>query len=78
MSPFLSLSSWLPPQSESPASWCPNGMKGNCGQREPSNTKLLALAHTAFYFAAFAEGWVRGAEFDAVSRSGLVIFVRQC
>jgi isoprenylcysteine carboxyl methyltransferase (ICMT) family protein YpbQ len=39
------------------------------------NTKLLALAHMAFYFAAFAEGWVRGGEFDAVSMTGLVVFV---
>lgn len=38
------------------------------------NTKLLALAHMAFYFTAFAEGWVRGAEFDSVSMIGLVIF----
>ena len=38
------------------------------------NTKLLALAHTAFYFAALGEGWIRHTKFDAVSMVGLVIF----
>lgn len=39
------------------------------------NTKLLAVVHGLYYFAAFGEGWARGTRFDAISILGLVIFV---
>jgi isoprenylcysteine carboxyl methyltransferase (ICMT) family protein YpbQ len=39
------------------------------------NSRLLALTHTIFYLAAFAEGWYRGAAFDAVSAVGLTMLV---
>lgn len=39
------------------------------------NSALLALAHTVFYFAGLGEGWIRQAQFDAVSMTGLAIFV---
>ena len=39
------------------------------------NTKLLAIAHTAFYLAAFGEGLARETHFDALSGVGLVILV---
>ncbi|MBW6420490.1 isoprenylcysteine carboxyl methyltransferase family protein [Rhizobium sp. XQZ8] len=39
------------------------------------NTRLLAVVHGLYYFAAFGEGWARGTQFDAISTLGLVIFV---
>ncbi|WP_117194136.1 isoprenylcysteine carboxyl methyltransferase family protein [Rhizobium terrae] len=38
------------------------------------NTKLLAIVHGLYYFAAFGEGWWRQSQFDTVSAGGLVIF----
>jgi isoprenylcysteine carboxyl methyltransferase (ICMT) family protein YpbQ len=38
------------------------------------NSKLLALAHLAFYIAAIVEGWVRGTTFDALSTVGIIIY----
>lgn len=39
------------------------------------NTKLLALVHGIYYFAAFGEGWMRQTQFDAISAIGLAIFI---
>jgi isoprenylcysteine carboxyl methyltransferase (ICMT) family protein YpbQ len=39
-----------------------------------TNSKMLALAHTAFYFAALAEGYVRGGSFDQVAQVGSVLY----
>jgi isoprenylcysteine carboxyl methyltransferase (ICMT) family protein YpbQ len=39
------------------------------------NTKLLAIVHGLYYFAAFGEGWIRQVQFDAVSAFGLIVFV---
>jgi len=38
------------------------------------NSKALALAHTAFYFSALAEGLYRRPHFDAVSITGIAIY----
>lgn len=37
------------------------------------NSKLLAAAHTAYYFAALAESHLRGAAFDTVSAAGAAL-----
>ena len=39
-----------------------------------ANSKMLALAHTAFYFAALAEGYVRGGSFDRIAQLGCVLY----
>jgi isoprenylcysteine carboxyl methyltransferase (ICMT) family protein YpbQ len=38
------------------------------------NSKLLALTHTAFYFAALAEGLYRKPQFDRISLAGSVLY----
>ncbi|MBP1850702.1 isoprenylcysteine carboxyl methyltransferase family protein [Rhizobium halophytocola] len=38
-------------------------------------TRLLAIAHIAYYLAAFGEGLVRETRFDAISALGLVILL---
>jgi isoprenylcysteine carboxyl methyltransferase (ICMT) family protein YpbQ len=40
-----------------------------------SNSKALAAAHVAFYLAASAEGIWRAAPFDAISVSGLAVYL---
>ncbi|KPN71976.1 isoprenylcysteine carboxyl methyltransferase family protein [Neisseria sp. 83E34] len=37
------------------------------------NSKLLAAAHIAYYFAALAESHIRGVQFDAVSTAGTAV-----
>lgn len=39
------------------------------------NTRALALAHVAFYLAAFTEGLLRHTQFDSVSLAGLGLYV---
>jgi isoprenylcysteine carboxyl methyltransferase (ICMT) family protein YpbQ len=39
-----------------------------------ANSKMLALAHTAFYIAALAEGYLRGGSFDRVAQVGCVLY----
>lgn len=39
------------------------------------NSQLLAAVHLVYYFAALAESYVRGAQFDAVSALGAVLLV---
>lgn len=39
------------------------------------NSKLLALAHIVYYFAALAETYIQGVQFDTTSMVGLVIIV---
>jgi isoprenylcysteine carboxyl methyltransferase (ICMT) family protein YpbQ len=38
------------------------------------NSRLIAVIHTAYYLAAFAEGWWRGTRVDAVSVTGLALY----
>lgn len=35
------------------------------------NTRLLIGAHLLYYFAALAEGWIRGSQFDVLSGIGV-------
>eukprot|EP00913_Durusdinium_trenchii_P021321 g20034.t1 len=37
------------------------------------NTRIIALVHTLFYIAAFAEGWRRDTTFDGLSMAGLCV-----
>lgn len=39
-----------------------------------ANSRLLAVAHTAFYLAAIAEGLLRGSALDWISAAGLAIY----
>lgn len=39
-----------------------------------ANSKLIAVLHSAFYLAAFLEGWWHGSQLDALAVLGLVIY----
>jgi isoprenylcysteine carboxyl methyltransferase (ICMT) family protein YpbQ len=38
------------------------------------NTRLIALLHATFYVAAFAEGWWRGTQMDALAWFGVALY----
>jgi isoprenylcysteine carboxyl methyltransferase (ICMT) family protein YpbQ len=38
------------------------------------NSRLIAVTHTAYYLAAFAEGWWRGADVDALALAGIALY----
>src|SRR5690554_3346460 len=40
-----------------------------------TNSRVIAVLHTAFYIAAFLEGWWRGTRFDTLTWIGLALYV---
>jgi isoprenylcysteine carboxyl methyltransferase (ICMT) family protein YpbQ len=40
-----------------------------------TNSRAIAVLHTAFYIAAFLEGWWRGSRFDSLTWIGLALYV---
>jgi isoprenylcysteine carboxyl methyltransferase (ICMT) family protein YpbQ len=38
------------------------------------NTRIIAILHTAYYVAAFGEGWWRGSEADALAFVGMALY----
>jgi isoprenylcysteine carboxyl methyltransferase (ICMT) family protein YpbQ len=38
------------------------------------NTRIIAVLHTAYYLAAFGEGWWRGSQADALSYFGIALY----
>jgi isoprenylcysteine carboxyl methyltransferase (ICMT) family protein YpbQ len=38
------------------------------------NTRLIAVLHTAYYLAAFGEGWWRGSDADALAFIGMALY----
>lgn len=50
-------------------------LKAGAKQYGEKNSKILAAAHIAYYFAALAESYIRNASFDSTSAAGLAVLI---